>query len=221
MLDRDPVAALGAAKAALSRGSGRKEVDGVIRRPVKPAVQHSLALPWFDAASDRMYAHTAPVETPDFFADPVVDPSTGPAARAPRPATEGLWAAGDRITWIAGLILALSSFMDWYAGSGVGVKLAVIGWHTGILGKLVFFIGFAVVVLVALRHAGMGLPPTVPESLVVLALGALATVFVVIRVISIPDSVLPADGRGIGLWISLIAAFAVIGGGLLQAAEEL
>ena len=67
----------------------------------------------------------------------------------------------------------------------------------------------------------MGLPASIPESLVVLALGALATVFVLIRVISIPDSVLPADGRGIGLWISLLAALGVIAGGLLRAAEEL
>jgi hypothetical protein len=136
-----------------------------------------------------------------------------------RQAPEGLWGAGDRITWLAGLVLALSSFMDWYAGSGVGVKIAVIGWHTGVLGKLVFFIGFAVVAIVALRETGMGLPAGVPESLVVLALGALATVFVLIRVISIPDSVLPADGRGIGLWISLLAALGVIAGGLLRAAE--
>jgi hypothetical protein len=138
-----------------------------------------------------------------------------------RQAPEGLWGAGDRITWLAGLILALSSFMDWYAGSGVGVKIAVIGWHTGVLGKLVFFIGFATFAIVVLRETGMGLPASVPESLVVLALGALATVFVLIRVISIPDSVLPADGRGIGLWISLLAALGVIAGGLLRAAEEL
>jgi hypothetical protein len=118
-------------------------------------------------------------------------------------------------------VLALSSFMDWYAGSGVGVKIAVIGWHTGLLGKLIFFIGFATLAIVVLRETGMGLPASVPESLVVLALGALATVFVLIRVISIPDSVLPADGRGIGLWISLLAALGVIAGGLLRAAEEL
>lgn len=161
------------------------------------------------------------METPDFFDD-------GPEAGAPtptgylRPAAGGIWAAGERITWLAGLVLALSSFMDWYAGSGVGVKLAVIGWHTGILGKLVFFIGLAVLVLVALREAGFELlPASVPESLLVLALGALATVFVLIRVFTIPDSVLPADGRGIGLWISLVAALAVIAGGLLRAAEEL
>ena len=44
--------------------------------------------------------------------------------------------------------------MDWYAGSGVGVKLAVIGWHSGVLGKLVFFIGLAVLAIVALRETG-------------------------------------------------------------------
>jgi hypothetical protein len=162
------------------------------------------------------------VETPDFFDIEVPGPAAPPPPAYTRPAqTGGLWGAGERITWVAGLILALSSFMDWYAGSGVGVKLAVIGWHSGILGKLVFFVGLAVVAIVALRELGLELPPTVPDSLLVLALGVLATVFVAIRAISVPDSVLPADGRGIGLWISLLAALGVILGGLLRAAEEL
>jgi len=160
------------------------------------------------------------VETPDFF--DLESPAPGdPASGYTRPAPGGLWAAGERITWVAGLVLALSSFMDWYAGSGVGVKLAVIGWHSGVLGKLVFFIGLAVVVIVALRETGLELPPSIPESLVVLALGALAAIFVLIRIISIPDAVLPADGRGIGIWIALVAALGVIGGGLLSAADEL
>jgi hypothetical protein len=161
------------------------------------------------------------VETPDFFeleSPPPGEPAPGGYVR---PAAGGLWAAGERVTWIAALVLALSSFMDWYAGSGVGVKLAVIGWHSGVLGKLVFFVGLAVLAIVALREFGFELPPSVPESLVVLALGALATVFVLIRIISIPDSVLPADGRGIGIWISLLAALGVIAGGLLRASEEL
>ena len=165
------------------------------------------------------------METPDFFELEVPGGTSGPGALPPsgyaRAAPSGLWAAGERITWVAGLVLALSSFMDWYAGSGVGVKLAVIGWHTGVLGKLVFFIGLAVLVLVVLRELGFELPPTIPESLLVLGLGALAAVFVLIRVISIPDAVLPADGRGIGIWISLLAAFGVILGGLLRAAEDL
>jgi hypothetical protein len=160
------------------------------------------------------------VQGPDLFLDPDPPPSSPGAGRS-RPQAEGIWAAGDRVAWLAGLILALSSFMDWYAGSGVGVKLAVIGWHTGLLGKAIFFIGLAVVAIVVLRESGIDLPPSTPESLVVLGLGVLATVFVLIRVISIPDSVLPADGRGIGLWISLLSALGVIAGGLLRAAEEL
>jgi hypothetical protein len=39
--------------------------------------------------------------------------------------------------------------------------------------------------------------------------------------ISIPDEFLPASGRGIGIWISLLASLAVIGAGLLTASEEL
>lgn len=161
------------------------------------------------------------METPEFYDVEYRDPAPqGPGGYA-RPIGGGIWGAGERITWIAGLILALSSFMDWYAGSGVGVKLAVIGWHTGVLGKLVFFIGLAVLLLVILREAGIELPPSVPESLLVLGLGALAAIFVLIRLISIPDSMLPANGRGIGIWISLLASLAVIVGGVLRAAEEL
>ena len=67
---------------------------------------------------------------------------------------------------------------------------------------------------------GAALPAAVPESLVVVALGALATIFVLVRAISIPDEFFFA-GRGIGLWISLLASVALIGAGLLQASEEL
>ena len=161
------------------------------------------------------------METPDFFdLDQPESRAQGQAAY-PQQAVGGIWAAGERVTWVAGLVLALSSFMDWYAGSGVGVKLAVIGWHTGVLGKLVFFVGLAVVAVVALREAGFELPPTVPESLLVLALGALALIFVLIRLISIPDTFFDTAGRGIGIFISLIAAVALIVAGLLRAAEEL
>jgi hypothetical protein len=157
------------------------------------------------------------VQAPDFFADPN-EPGRPPRLR---PAAEGFWASGDRIVWLSALILALSTLMGWYSGESVGVKLAVIGWNTGVLGKVVFFIGFVTLAIVILREFGVELPASTPESLVILALGALATVFVLIRVIYIPDDVLPADGRGIGIWISLLAALGVIVGGLLRAVEEL
>ena len=156
----------------------------------------------------------------DLFLDPD-PPEHLPGGGYVRTHPEGIWGAGDRIAWLSGLVLALSSFMDWYAGSGVGVKLAVIGWNTGIIGKVVFFVGLAVVAIVVLRGAGVDLPPSAPESLVILALGVLATVFVLIRVITIPEALLPANSRGIGLWISLLAALGVIAGGLLRAAEDL
>jgi hypothetical protein len=170
-----------------------------------------------------MNAHTAPVQTPE-PASPPQRRRFAPPSRRPLRISQtaaGFWVAGDRITWVSGLVLALSSFTDWYSGSSLeGPNLAVIGWHTGVLGKLVFFIGLAVLALSALRRAGIELPASLPESLVVLGLGSLATIFVLVRLISIPDTFAFA-GRGIGIWISLLAALGVIVGGLLRANEEL
>lgn len=158
------------------------------------------------------------VETPESLPDPSWD------APAPVPVTgrrgPSLWGLGERVTWVTGLVLALSALTGWYAGTGEGVSVSVIGWHTGLLGKLVLFIGIAAVLVVAARQWGLELPAAVPESLVVIGLGALSTIFVLVRAISIPEEFFFA-GRGIGLWISLVASVALIGAGLLQASEEL
>ena len=54
------------------------------------------------------------------------------AARSPtRARPRAIWTAGGRIAWVAGLVLMLSSFMGWYVGSGEGLTISVIGWHTG------------------------------------------------------------------------------------------
>ena len=138
-----------------------------------------------------------------------------------RPAATGFWALGGRLAWIAGLVLTVSAFTDWYVGSGQGPTTSVIGWHTGALGKLVFFIGLVVLALVVLRESGIELPATIPESLVVIALGALSTIFVLIRLIDVPEEFFGWRGRGIGIFISLVASLAVIAAGLLRAGEEL
>ena len=151
---------------------------------------------------------------------PSSSPDRAEGRAAPRAVAPGYW--GERLAWIAGLVLAISAFTDWYAGSQAdGLTLSVTGWHTGALGKLVFFAGLATLILEALREAGIELPATVPESLVLIALGSLATIFVLIRLISIPDTFFATAGRGIGIFISLIAAIALIAAGLLRAAEEL
>jgi hypothetical protein len=134
---------------------------------------------------------------------------------------EGFWQLGERLARVSGLVLALSAFMSWYSGSDNGPTIAVIGWHVGILGKLVFVVGFLVLALAAMREAGFELPATVPESLILIALGSISTTFVVIRLISVPDEFFPFTGRGIGIWISLLASVGVIVAGLLEASEEL
>jgi hypothetical protein len=138
----------------------------------------------------------------------------------PRATVPGYWS--ERLGWISGLVLAISAFTNWYDGKQAdGLTLSVTGWHTGALGKLVFFLGLAALILLALREAGIELPATVPESLILIALGSLATIFVLIRLISIPDTFFGTATRGIGIFVSLLAAVAMIVAGLLRAAEEL
>ena len=132
----------------------------------------------------------------------------------------GLFGLGDGLALVAGIVLAVSSFTGWYTGEGEGVTISALAWNTGVLGKLILFVGLAVVLVLVLREVGVEPPAAVPQSLLTVTLGALATIFVLVRAISIPDEFFFA-GRGIGIWISLVASVALIGAGLLQASEEL
>jgi hypothetical protein len=119
-------------------------------------------------------------------------------------------------------VLALSAFTDWYAETlPNGITLAVTGWHTGTLGKLVFFVGLTTLILEALREAGIALPAAVPEQIVLVALGAVGTILVLIRLVSVPDVFFASTARGIGLYVALLAALGLVGAGLLRVAEEL
>ena len=136
--------------------------------------------------------------------------------RVPSSAT---WTPGEGLSWVAALVLALSTFMGWYSGSEEGITVSAIGWHTGIVGKLVLLVGLAVLALLALRAAGIELPPNVPVGMVIAGLGGVGTTLVLIRVLEIPDDYFEF-GRSAGLWISLVAALLLIAAGLLKSAEE-
>lgn len=127
---------------------------------------------------------------------------------------------GDRLTFLFGILLAMSALTGWYSGEGNGTTVSVIGWHTGTIGKVVLFLGLAAVVLVVLREAGVSLPASVPVSLVAIGIGSVATILVLVRIISIPDTFFFAS-RGIGIWISLACAIGIILAGLLEASDEL
>ena len=127
---------------------------------------------------------------------------------------------GGRLIFLFGLLLTVSALTGWYTGSGEGTTVSVIGWHAGTIGKIVFFLGIVAVALVVLREFGINMPAAVPESLVAIAIGSVATILVLVRLISIPDTFFFAS-RGIGIWISLVCAIGIIVGGLLEASEEL
>ena len=152
-------------------------------------------------------------------------PSGSPPLTAARPqpgsAGAGLWRTGELLAWLGGLVLTLGAFMGWYSISGdLRGSLSVLGWHTGTIGKLVFVIGVVVLLLLALRAFGVELPPSVPDGLVIAGLGLAATILVLIRLIDIPEAFQPAVGRGIGIWLSLLAALLLIVAGLLKSAED-
>jgi hypothetical protein len=132
----------------------------------------------------------------------------------------GLSRLGGRLSFLLGLLLALSALTGWYTGEGQGTTVSVIGWHTGTIGKIVLFLGLLVVLLMVLREVGVAMPAAVPESLATISIGSVATILVLVRLISIPDSFFFAS-RGIGIWISLACAVGIILAGLLEASDEL
>jgi phosphatidylglycerophosphate synthase len=57
------------------------------------------------------------VQTPEPFPPAEQEPFFEPEEDAfVRPAATGFWALGGRLAWIAGLVLTISAFTDWYDG---------------------------------------------------------------------------------------------------------
>jgi len=137
-----------------------------------------------------------------------------------RGSTATLRAPGEALAWLGGVILTLSAFTGWYGGTVDGLRVSIVGWNTGVTGKLVLLVGLAVLALLALRAFGVEPPARFPSGLAIAVLGALAAIFVLVRLLQIPDDY--ADfGRSLGIWISLAAAILLISAGLLKASEEL
>ena len=60
-----------------------------------------------------------------------------------------------------------------------------------------------------------------PDRLILIGLGSLASIFVLVRLISVPDTYFVSASRGIGIYISLLGALGLLGAGLLRTAEDL
>jgi hypothetical protein len=137
-----------------------------------------------------------------------------------RGSTATLRAPGEALAWLGGVVLTVSAFTGWYGGVVDGLRVSIIGWNSGAMGKLVVLVGLCALALLALRAFGVELPPRFPSGVAIAVLGALAAIFVLVRLLQIPDDY-AEFGRSLGIWISLAGAILLIAAGLLKASEEL
>ena len=82
------------------------------------------------------------------------------------------------------------------------------------------FLGLAAVLLVVLREVGVNMPAAVPESLIAIAIGSIATILVLVAS-SRSRTTSSSRAAVVGIWISLACAVGIILAGLLEASEEL
>jgi hypothetical protein len=116
----------------------------------------------------------------------------------------------------AGALAFICSFFSWYSVSYAGISEGLSAWNTGFLAwfSVLLLVGAAVIVL--LPHFGVAVDK---RSLIWLVISAVATVFILLRWLTLPDDgglgdlggLLGGDngfesGAGFGLILGLIAA---------------
>jgi hypothetical protein len=137
---------------------------------------------------------------------------------------------GEKVAAAAGIVLLISMWLPWYDITIHGIKLpgidnTVNAWQAFSLIDIFLLITAIAAIgaaVLAANEGDSGLP--VAASSVVTALGALAVLLIIFRLI---DSPAPNDlpdqidiGRKIGIFIGLVAAAAVTYGGYLGMQEE-
>lgn len=134
---------------------------------------------------------------------------------------------GDMVAGVGGIVLLISLFLPWYGVSvdvaGFSASESATGWEVlGFIDILLFLVAVVAIAVVAARAAG-ALPAEVPGALVLLALGALAVLLVIYRIIDIPTETDVPEGidlsRKFGIFLALAGALAVTYGGWRTNAE--
>jgi hypothetical protein len=128
---------------------------------------------------------------------------------------------GDISAGVGGIVLLISLWLPWYGVSvdvaGFSASESASGWEVfSTIDIILFLVAIAAIALVALKAAGQ-LPADVPVALVLLALGGLAVLLILFRLIDTPaPGDLPDEidvSRKLGLFIGLIAAAGIVYGG--------
>ena len=129
--------------------------------------------------------------------------------------------SGDISAGVGGIVLLVSLWLTWYGVSvsvgGFSASEDASGWEVfSTIDIILFLVAIAAIALVALKAAGR-LPADVPVPVVLLALGALAVLLILFRLIDTPaPGDLPDEidvSRKIGLFIGLIGAAGIVYGG--------
>jgi hypothetical protein len=146
--------------------------------------------------------------------------------------------SGELIAAVASVVLFISLFLEWYSvkskgisGFGVG-SFTKTGWQS--LGKIDFILAIIAVAVVAVAVArAMGtldrMSPAVTPGFIVFALGAVAVLLVLIRLLNVPGGGLAGKSgfplealpgidisRSYGVYIAFLAAIGVAVGGWMS-----
>ena len=140
---------------------------------------------------------------------------------------------GDMIAGGGAVVLFISLFLDWYKVSvkgfgDVGSEGGSAFDALGIGPVFLLLVSLVVIAIVVVRALGVALPELpVPLSTVILGLGALATLYILFRLIFVPDGDVPDAfddavdfGRSIGIFLAFLSALAITAGGFLSARER-
>ena len=127
----------------------------------------------------------------------------------------------DWVTGIGGLILLISIYLDWYnvgfGVSGFGGSVGISGWNATKLTLIIFLLALVAITVVVLRVVDVDLSAIpIPMSVVVMACGGVSLLIVILRIL------IKQTGLGLsyGIFVSLIAAAAVLVGGVLMQRED-
>lgn len=142
---------------------------------------------------------------------------------------------GDMIAGVAGLVLFISLFIEWYSASvktGFGsignVSVGGNAWDAlGLIPILLTLCALVAIGVAVMRALGNVPRLAITPGMAVLAAGALATLLVLFRILVVPDGGAASSGlvkvdfgRSIGIFLALLAALAMLVGGWLTWGEE-
>lgn len=133
---------------------------------------------------------------------------------------------GDKLSTIGAIAVVIAGFFPWYSWSSgdilgiAGAKVSYNLWDaSGFMAFLILLGALVGIALILLRMFDVFdlSEQGVPEALVILIAAAVAGVFTLIRVASIPGGAgIIGVGRSWGLWLGLVAVAVYIAGALMK-----